>query len=157
MGNNRTIKIDVRIISATNKELTHEIEEGRFRDDLYYRLNVVNINLPPLRERHGDILLLIYFFLKRFCGDLKKKIKEIHPLAIKRLGQDLVEWNYDNIPLPLSGINLEEVERHLVIKALKMCDYVQKDAAKLLNLSQRVLNYKIKRFGITHPRWKRFK
>ncbi|MFW6137550.1 MAG: sigma-54-dependent transcriptional regulator, partial [Spirochaetota bacterium] len=85
LGSNRTIKVDVRIISATNKDLAHEIEQKRFREDLFYRINVVSIDIPPLRERRGDIILLTYFFLKKFCGEFKKKIKEIHPLAIRYL------------------------------------------------------------------------
>ena len=191
LGSNRTIKVDVRLISATNKDLMHEIEEGRFRADLFYRLNVVNIHIPPLRQRRGDIILLTYFFLKKYCGDLKKKIKEIHPLAIKQLTEyswpgnirelentieravlmadrdiispedlhlpcqmDIFQYDYSTIKIPPSGINLEEVEKGLILQALKLCDWVQKDASKLLLVSERVLNYKIKRFGITHPRWK---
>jgi DNA-binding NtrC family response regulator len=191
VGSNKTIKVDVRIISATNKDLLHEIKENRFRSDLFYRLNVVSINIPPLRERRGDILLLAYFFIKKFSGDLKKKVKELHPLAIRQLTEyswpgnirelentieravllaegevitrddlhltyqtDLSRWDFGSIRIPSNGICLEEVEKQLVLQALKMCDWVQKDAARLLNVSERVLNYKIQRFGITHPRWK---
>lgn len=191
LGSNKTIKVDVRLISATNKDLMHEIEEGRFRADLFYRLNVVNIHIPPLRQRRGDIILLTYFFLKKICGDLKKKIKEIHPLAIKQLTEyswpgnirelentieravlmadediispedlrlpcqiDIFKYDYSTIKIPPSGLDLEEVEKGLILQALKLCDWVQKDASTLLRVSVRVLNYKIKRFGITHPRWK---
>ena len=191
LGSNNTIHADVRIISATNKDLVREIEQGRFRADLFYRLNVVVINIPPLRLRRSDIILLTYFFQKKFCSDLKKKIKEIHPLAIKHLTEyswpgnirelentveravlmaegetimpeDLgipvnmtnIKWDYNSIRIPSGGIRLEDVERTLVTQALKMTDWVQKDAAKLLGVSERVLNYKIQRFEITHPRWR---
>jgi DNA-binding NtrC family response regulator len=65
------------------------------------------------------------------------------------------KWDSNSIEIPPSGINLEEVERELILKALKMKGWVQKDAAELVGISRRVLNYKIKRFGITHPKWKR--
>ncbi len=77
VGSSETVKTDVRIISATNKNLIALMEKGQFREDLYYRLNVVTIHLPPLRERDGDIRLLIQFFLKKFSVDLNKKIKGI--------------------------------------------------------------------------------
>jgi DNA-binding NtrC family response regulator len=194
LGSNKTIKVDVRIIAASNKDLLSEIKEGRFREDLFYRLNVVTIYIPPLRERRGDILLLTYFFLKKFCGDLKKGLKEIHPIAIKYLTDyhwpgnirelenaveravllsngDLIKVEDFGLPLqpepakvyqsviniPAGGIKLEDVEKELILQALKMSDWVQKDAAALLGISTRVLNYKIKGFGITHPSWKKNK
>jgi len=194
LGGSKTIKVDVRIITATNKNLQEEIKEGRFREDLFYRLNVVTIKMPPLRERKGDIILLTYFFLKKFSVDMKKKIKEIHPLAIKTLTEyswpgnirelqntieravlmadhivikldDLqlpvktgpLKWDHTVIQIPPGGIHLEEVEKGLVLQALNMCNWIQKDAAGLLGISSRVLNYKIQRHGITHQNWKRYK
>ena len=85
LGSNRTIKVDVRIIAATNKDLEKEIAEGRFREDLYYRLNVVTIKIPPLRERKGDVELLSEFFLQRFSQPLSKKIGKIDPAAMRLL------------------------------------------------------------------------
>jgi two-component system, NtrC family, response regulator HydG len=73
VGESRTIRVDVRVIAATNQSLEDEIEAGRFRDDLYYRLNVVPIPLPPLRERRDDIPLLAQFFLKRY-GEFNKRV-----------------------------------------------------------------------------------
>ena len=194
VGSSKTIKVDVRIITATNKDLVKEIEEGNFREDLFYRLNVVNIYIPPLRVRKGDIILLTYFFLKKLCGDLKKRLKELHPLTIKYLTEypwpgntrelentieravimaegdiiipedlglpikpEYMKLEQNSIKIPAGGIRLDEVEKELVLQALKVCDWVQKDAAGLLGISTRVLNYKIKRFGITHQQWKRYK
>ena len=190
LGGERPIPIDVRVISATNKDLIREIELKRFRSDLFYRLNMITINLPPLRQRKGDILLLTYFFQKRYSEELNKNIREIHPLALKQLTEytwpgnirelentieravlmakvDVItpedlripmnmnfeEWDYNSIKIPPSGIKLEELERKLLLQALKMTDWVKKDAAKLLGISERVLNHKIKRFKISHPRW----
>ncbi len=85
LGSNETRKTDVRIISATNKDLAQLMREGQFREDLFYRLNVVTIRLPPLREREGDIGLLIQFFLKRVSAEMKKKIRGIEPEALRIL------------------------------------------------------------------------
>jgi two-component system response regulator AtoC len=82
VGSNETRKTDVRIISATNKNLPELMRSGLFREDLFYRLNVVTIRLPPLREREGDISLLIQFFLKRASSEMKKKIRTIEPEAL---------------------------------------------------------------------------
>jgi DNA-binding NtrC family response regulator len=187
-------RVDVRIITTTNKNLLKEIEESNFRADLFYRLNTVTIHVPPLRERRGDIILLAYFFLKRYCRELKKSLKEIHPRAIKLLTEyhwpgniqelqnaieravltsegnlirpedfglpvkiERMKTEEQLIKIPPGGISLEEVEKQLVLQALRMSDWVQKDAADLLGISSRVLNYKIKRFQITHSKWKRNK
>jgi DNA-binding NtrC family response regulator len=191
LGSSRTIKVDVRVISATNKDLIKERDERRFRDDLYYRLNVVTIEVPPLRSRGRDILLLARFFLQKYSGELNKKIDRIHPAAIMLLSAyrwpgnirelenaieravllaegdeitpedlglpfkgELAELGPQAVKMPFGGVKLEEVERQLVLQALEMENWVQKKAAKLLGISGRVLNYKIKSFGITHPRWK---
>jgi DNA-binding NtrC family response regulator len=79
VGGTKTIKVDVRVISASNKDLREEILTKRFRDDLYYRLNVVNICIPPLRERREDILPLAHYFLRRFAGELSKKVAGFSP------------------------------------------------------------------------------
>jgi len=76
VGGTKTIKVDVRVISATNKELKEEIVGKRFRDDLYYRLNVVQLYIPPLRERQEDIVPLARYFLRRFSGELSKKVTD---------------------------------------------------------------------------------
>src|SRR5512138_1717343 len=85
LGGNKTIFSDVRIIAATNKDLVRQVEAGLFREDLYYRLNVVSVEMPPLRERKEDIVPLAEFFIRRFTGELKKKIDGLHPDAQKML------------------------------------------------------------------------
>jgi DNA-binding NtrC family response regulator len=194
LGSNRTLRVDVRIIAATNKDLTKEIAEGRFREDLYYRLNVMSIKIPPLREREGDIELLATFFLRKYSSDLGKKMNRIDPAAMRLLeshpwpgnirelenaieraiimaetdvitakdlnvpvAQKLKEDTGSVIRIPPGGIRWEEVEKDLILQALDMGGWVQKEAARLLGLSSRVLNYKIKQFGITHPTWKQNK
>src|SRR5919197_4936923 len=85
LGGTRTIRVDVRLIAATNRDLPSMVEAGVFREDLYYRLNVVTIEMPTLRERKEDIAALAGFFIKRFDGELKKKIEGVEPEALKLL------------------------------------------------------------------------
>ncbi len=193
LGSNRTIRVDARIIAATNKDLATEIQEGRFREDLYYRLNVVAVNIPPLREREGDIELLAAFFLKKYSYELNKRMKGIDHQAMQMLmgyrwpgnirelentieraiilaETDTITAVDINLPvkaaqkpgpqviqIPPAGLQWDEMEKGLVIQALEMSGWVQKEAAHLLGLSTRVLNYKIKSFGITHQSWKQNK
>lgn len=79
IGDTKPTKVDVRIISATNRDLKKEIENGNFREDLYFRLSVFQINLPPLRDQKEDIESLSYMFLDKFAAQLKKKITGITP------------------------------------------------------------------------------
>jgi DNA-binding NtrC family response regulator len=85
LGGNRTIRVDVRIIAATNRDLKQMVDEGKFRSDLYYRLNVFPLTVPPLRERRQDIGLLIRFFTQRYAKKLKRAIEEIPPTALEAL------------------------------------------------------------------------
>ena len=87
VGESRTIRVDTRVIGATNRFLEDEIESGRFRDDLYYRLNVVPIYLPPLRERAEDIPALTRFFLERYCEENRRDPPEVPTKIIERLQQ----------------------------------------------------------------------
>jgi transcriptional regulator with PAS, ATPase and Fis domain len=85
LGGTRTIKVDVRLVAATNRDLRAALEEGTFREDLYYRLNVVAIDIPPLREHKEDIPALANFFLEKFTRESAQPIKGITPAAIKLL------------------------------------------------------------------------
>jgi DNA-binding NtrC family response regulator len=85
VGGTKDIKVDIRLIAATNTSLEHRVKEGKFREDLYYRLNVVAIRVPPLRERKEDIPVLLKSFLNEFNREHKKQITGIHPDAMQRL------------------------------------------------------------------------
>ena len=186
--------VDVRLVAATHVDLAAAIRAGQFREDLYYRLNVVSIEMPPLRERKDDVAQLAIFFLRRFAGELKKRVDGLSPDALKllmrynwpgnirelensieravlmsdgsqvtsndlRLGElSTSAPSGDGNPvvkIPPTGIALEEIERQALIEALKMSNWVQKDAAELLNISPRVMNYKIKTLAIEYPRGRR--
>jgi DNA-binding NtrC family response regulator len=194
LGGTRTLKVDVRMIAATNRNLTTMVTNGQFREDLYYRLNVVSIEMPPLRDRKDDIPALADAFVRKFAGELKRKMDGIRPEAMKvllrynwpgnirelensieravllaesqeiglddlRLGETAapsVEGDGPSIVrIPPTGISLEEIERRALIEALKMSNWVQKDAADLLSISPRVINYKIKMLGIEFPKSRR--
>jgi len=90
VGGIRTIKVDVRLITATNRNLRQDVKDGAFREDLFYRLNVFPIHVPPLRERREDILLLISYFLEKFNKKLGRSVKSIEPAAMELLEQ--YEW-----------------------------------------------------------------
>ena len=195
VGGGRTIKVDIRFITASNKDLAKEVQEGNFREDLYYRLNVVTIRTPPLRERKADIIPLAKYFLRKCCSDLKKKCTsfspEVHkymlgyhwPGNIREL-RNMVEraalfsdgevigmdgFSTGEMPPrpkeggekaimpPIEGMTLKEAERMLIVNALEKTNWVQKDAAELLGISKRVMNYKIKKHGIQNQRWRKGK
>ena len=198
VGGNKTIKVDVRIIAATNRALSEEIEKGRFREDLYYRINVLNIHLPPLRDRREDIELLAEYFLEKHCRNLRKQLNGFTeevldmfrnyewPGNIRQLSNtmeravllaDDSQVGVQNVALgtfpkpaksspaanPFSPEempsdklrSLVDNERQLILDALEKNLWIQKDAAEDLGISRRVLNYKIKKLGITHPRWRK--
>jgi two-component system NtrC family response regulator len=109
VGGNRTLRVDVRILTATNKDLKDEVDKGKFREDLYYRLNVINIHLPPLRERVDDIPRLVTFFLKKNAGKLNRQDLEISPEALRLL-----------VSLPWEG-NVRELE-NTIERAAILCN-----------------------------------
>ena len=85
VGGTRSIAVDVRLVAATNQNLPDRIREGAFREDLYYRLNVVPIEVPPLRERREDIPLLVAHFLLKYNAEIGKKVSSVHPSAMELL------------------------------------------------------------------------
>ena len=106
VGSSETLRVDIRFIAATNKDPLEEITRGRFREDLYYRLHVIPIVLPPLRERRGDMLLMAYRFLERFCSDDGKNFRQFTPRA-----EELLE----NYAWPGNVRELENAVRNIVV------------------------------------------
>jgi two-component system NtrC family response regulator len=109
VGGSKTISVNVRIISATNKELKEEVEQGRFREDLYYRLNVIHVVLPPLRERMDDIPILVEYFIQTVSERLARPGLTISPDALRLL-----------VTLPWEG-NVRELE-NTIERAAILCD-----------------------------------
>ena len=108
VGGQEMVRTNVRLIAATNRNLTEMMEHGTFRSDLYYRLNVYTIRLPPLRERKGDLPLLVNYFLKRFCRELDKTISSISPQVMHLLSD--YTW-------PGNLRELQSVLKHAVVEA----------------------------------------
>lgn len=183
VGGNQTIHSDVRIISATNRDLESKVKEGTFRDDLFYRLNVVVMDIPPLRERREDTPLLIDYFLKRFAKENGKNITGItseardlllkydYPGNVREL-ENIIERavvisrdsviSVDDLPFDeekfypedagkkeglLRG-SIEEMERKLIIDAMEKAGDHQTKAAEILGISERMLRYKLKKYGL---------
>jgi len=177
VGGNKTIKVDVRVIAATNKDLMAEIGKGHFREDLYYRLNVVHIEVPPLRDRKEDLPLLIRYFLERFAREMKKK--EVPTLAPEVVGALLAyDWpgnvrELENMleraiilsskpiihleDLPFTSIIpsgaklndvLELIEKKMITQALIIAGNVQAHAAELLGIEKNLLKYKMKKYAL---------
>jgi two-component system, NtrC family, response regulator AtoC len=187
LGGSRTIKVDVRIIAATNINLETAIKEGKFREDLFYRLNVVTIVVPALRERVDDIVPLAEHFLKRFARELRRRVTGFSAESVKRIQEyrwpgnvrelentieravlmcdgdairpgDLTLLDREHTlgmtpALAVDLLNLEQLEKTALLEALKRSNWIQKEAAKLLGVSSRVMNYKVHKHGITHDRW----
>jgi two-component system NtrC family response regulator len=183
LGGTRTIEVDVRIVAATNRDLHRMIAEGEFREDLYYRLNVVPITLPPLRQRERDIPRLVAHFMEKFNaggkqitpdamkllteyqwpGNIRELENTIERVVILSKGDQI---GPDELPgevrsglrsqtsdeacfvLPEAGADLEEVELDLVRQALDRAGSNQAKAAKLLGLTPRTLEARMKRLGL---------
>ncbi|MBI5027110.1 MAG: sigma-54-dependent Fis family transcriptional regulator [Nitrospirae bacterium] len=185
VGGRENIRVDVRIVAATNKDLEREMKKGNFREDLYYRLKVITISLPALRDRIGDIPELTEYFISKFNKEFGKRIKDIREDALKVLMQyswpgnvrqlesaieravllgdgewitvkDLPEEikrpilsaGSIDIEIPEGGLNFEEVEKNLLIKAMEMANGVVARAAKLLGLSYKTFWYRWEKFGL---------
>ena len=175
VGSSKTIKVDARILTATNKDLKREVKEGRFREDLFYRINVFNIDVPPLRERKEDIPLLVEHFINKYNKILNKRVKKVSTKAM----DFLIDYNYPGNIRELENIiersiimakdeiidenyfyfieqerkfekkgTLKDVEKELIIKYLIQNKGNRTKTAEILGISRRSLQNKIKEYQI---------
>jgi Nif-specific regulatory protein len=188
LGGTTTVKINVRLLTATNRHLEQAITDGYFREDLYYRLNVFSIFVPPLRERKDDILLLADYFLDKYTREHNKQIKRIATSAIDMLTsyhwpgnvrelenaieravlvcETLVIHGY-HLPPTLQTAEasgtvtrgslteaVEAYEKDLLQDALKTTRGNRAKAAKLLHSTERIIGYKVKKYGLDCQRYR---
>ncbi len=177
VGGNKEIKSDFRVICATNRNLKKLVEKGTFREDLYYRLNVVNIVVPPLRERPEDIPLLVEHFIMKYCTSMSRDLITIAPSALKRIEmydfpgnvrelENMIEravvvGNGKEIrlkDLPLekdiitdSNESLSEIEKKYILQTLNNCDWNISRSAKTLQVDRVTLYNKIKKYNLKPP------
>jgi len=178
VGGNQIIKVDFRCVAATNKNLEQLIEEGKFRSDLFYRLNVFHLELPPLRERREDIPLLVNHFVRKFSSSMNKRIAHVSPTAMDQLQQQSWPGNVRELENAVEramvvaqepslreqdfvlrtrlagnggngGKTLEEVERAYILRVLEECGQNQSRAAEKLGIDRVTLHHKLKRYGWT--------
>ena len=178
VGSSRTLRADVRIISATNADLTAEAAAGRFRQDLLYRLNTIEIYLPPLREREADIPLLADHFLRRYANQYGRRLSGFDQPAKQLLIQHSWPGNIRELehaveravlladggvihasdlglnpgtkkPQDIDVLSLEEVEQILIQKALARFDGNVSRAAEALGISRGALYRRIQKYGTT--------
>ena len=182
LGGTKTIKTDVRVIAATNRNLEKAVEKGDFREDLYYRLNVFPVFVPPLRERKEDIPLLVHYFVKKYASKTGRQIKETSEKVLKSLteynwpgnvreleniieravvlcvGSRLISGNWipeNKIDTSNEILTLEENERNHIVKALEATNWRvsgQNGAAKLLNMNRTTLESRMKKLGISRSK-----
>jgi DNA-binding NtrC family response regulator len=177
VGGEETLEVDVRVIAATNKNLMEEMKKGTFREDLYYRLNVIPIFVPPLRERKDDILLLASHFLQKFSQEKVKGVTSFSPEVMeiflahswpgnvrelenviahaviiakqdKILPKDLPNYISQKSPSTQEICSLEEYEKTLILKTLEETNWNKHQAAKRLKINRSTLYGKIKRYGL---------
>jgi len=185
VGGVADIRVDVRVIAATNRNLEDEVKKRRFREDLYYRLNVLPIVLPPLRARAEDIPSLVHYFVDAFNREFRKKVRGVSDDAMRRLqtygwpgnirelrnaveramllveGTELTADQFpvvsaaarltEAVELPATGIDLEQLERSLVVQALERSGWNQTKAATLLGLNRDQIRYRIEKFKLERP------
>ena len=180
VGGSAPISVDVRLVAATNRDLLAEASEGRFRQDLYYRLNVVPVHLPPLRERGSDALLLARHFLTELAlkhgrhalelspeaeklitgypwpGNVRELNNAIERATILCLGNSVQPGDLGVGPAAPGGgglgsdapLNLKELERVAIQRALETCGGNRREAADLLGIGLRTLHYKLNQYGL---------
>jgi DNA-binding NtrC family response regulator len=185
VGGSQDIRVDVRVIAATNRNLEEQVKNGQFREDLYYRLNVLPIVLPSLREHLDDVPALVSFYIDLFNREFRKSVRGASPDTLRELraygwpgnirevrnaverAMLLVEGPWletqdfpalarksatgPGIGLPAGGVDLEALERSLVVQALERCGYNQTRAAALLGLNRDQIRYRIEKFGLAKP------
>ncbi len=179
LGSSKTIKVDVRVITATNRILTEEVQDGKFREDLFYRLSVFTITVPSLNERREDIPLLAEFLVKKFNKKLGKKITKISRQTLNTLQNYSWHGNIrelENVieramvvadesglvirPSDFSitknkAILLEDIEREHIIKVLELANWRvrgENGAAEILGLKPTTLDSKIRKLNIDRKR-----
>jgi len=174
VGGNKEISSDFRVICATNKDLKSMVEKGTFREDLFYRLNVVNIHIPPLRDRKEDIPLLVDYFIKKYCTSMNKPLASIDPTALKRLQEfsypgnirelenmieraivvgDGKKIGLKDLPLDKTIVNsstesLDDFERTFVLQILNKYSWNISRTAKALKVDRVTLYHKIKKYDL---------
>jgi DNA-binding NtrC family response regulator len=177
VGGNKTLRVDVRMIAATNKDLSGLIKTGNFREDLYYRLNVINVTIPPLRERKEDIAGLAEHFLKKYAQKLPKTIAGFTAEALELLigykwpgnvrelenvieravilcesdqigAEDLSISSYSAVAEMSVNPSLEEMEKNYILRVLKEAGNNQSKASQLLGIDRKTLYLKLKKYGI---------
>jgi DNA-binding NtrC family response regulator len=175
------IRVDVRVIAATNRNLEEEVKAGKFREDLFYRLQVMPVPLPPLRERRGDVPVLAAHFIDLYNREFRKRVRGMTAAATRLLEQYQWPGNIRELrnaieramllmdrewlepedfggltrsvasaqfKLPAEGLNLEEVERQLLVQALERAAGNQTRAAELLGINRDQVRYRIEKFGL---------
>jgi transcriptional regulator with PAS, ATPase and Fis domain len=174
VGGNKEINSDFRVICATNKDLKSMVEKGAFREDLFYRLNVVNIHIPPLRDRREDIPLLVDYFIKKYCNSMNKPPASIDLAALKRLQEFNFPGNVRELEnmieraivvgdgkkiglkdLPLektiltnSNESLDEFEASFILQILNKYSWNISRTAKALKVDRVTLYNKIKKYDL---------
>ena len=178
VGGNQPIKVDFRCVAATNKDLEKLIEEGRFRPDLFYRLNVFRIELPPLRERRDDIPMLVNHFVRKFSLQMNKKITRVSPGAMNLLQQQSWSGNVRELENAVERAmvvaqepeiresdfvfkvatipngapkSLDEIERAHILRTLESSNWNQTRAAEILGIDRVTLHHKLKKYGWSKP------
>jgi transcriptional regulator with GAF, ATPase, and Fis domain len=182
LGNPKPFKVDVRVIAATNRDLTEEIRKGRFREDLYYRLNVFPIKVPPLRERFEDVPVLVWAFVEEFCARMGKKISKVPQKAMDALQRyswpgnvrelrNIMEHSVIISPGEILRIpnlaasaqtsakimTLEETEREQILRTLEITQWRIKGprgAAQQLGVNPSTLYSRMEKLGIPTRRQK---